>query len=359
MTRPPITPLAKRFPTSWVWVLSFLILFLAGGLYFIYGYLPEKIAASIFDRSKTRQPLKWNPQEDAFHYEDVTFKTNEGIALSGWWMPSKTKKPLGTVLLTHGIFKNREQMLTRAEFLVKAGYQVLLFDQRGEGLSGESPVSGGALESGDFVAGVTYLNDAHRLVRPLFFMGFSMGAISAIRAANAYPQVDGVIADSPLPNGKSYVSRRTLGGVFTALPGFLDACLKDYDRLTGLSLTTQDLDLGPVVSRFQDVPILYITGEADDLAKSSEVRALFVLTQTHHRSLVYIPEAGHEQTYSASPESYERAVKSFMEEVRNHFPEPDPEEMFKKAKIINVPPKKDPVKQLEGFFKKKETPDPH
>ena len=331
----------------------FLVLLVGGFLYFVYFFLPHQIASSILTRSKTRLPIEWTPKDDGFSYQDVSFKTSDGILLSAWWMPV-SRKPLGTILLTHGIFKNRGQVLNRAEFLVKAGYQVLLFDQRGEGLSGESPVSGGVLEAGDFLAGVNYLKKNKHLSKPLVFMGFSLGAISALRAAAQYPELDAVIADSPLPNGKAYVSRRTLGGFFTSMPGFLDKCLEDYDQLTGLTLKTEDLDLSLVVPRFNDIPVLYISGEADDLARPVEVRELFNLTRTHHRSLVYIPAAGHEQTYLSAPEIYEQAVKEFLEKVREHFPEMDQAELLKKAKIITLGPSKKSVSsKIKHLFTKK------
>src|SRR6185503_15025949 len=133
-----------------------------------------------------------------------------------------------------------------------------------------------------------------------------------------------------LPNVKAYVSRRTIGGSFAGLPGFLNACLRDYDRLTGLSLTMGDLDLTGVVQKFQEKPVLYITGEKDDLARPEEVRNLFNATDSHHRRLVYIPDAGHEETYLKFPLIYEKAIAGFLSDLRAGFPQPTQEEMFKK-----------------------------
>jgi alpha-beta hydrolase superfamily lysophospholipase len=320
-----------------------LVLVLAGLLYAVYVFLPERIAEGIAAKAKTRLAIHWTPREDGFAYQDVQFSTADGVSLSGWWIaPPKRRQPLGTVVLSHGVFHNREQVLSRAEFLVRAGYQVLLFDHRGEGLSGESPVSGGVLEAGDYLAAVNYLKANHPLVKPLAFLGFSLGAISAIRAAPLCPELDAVIADSPLSNVRAYVARRGLSGRLADLPGFFDRCLSDYDRLTGLTLKASDLDLVPIVRHLEDKPILYITGEADDLARSPEVRALFNETTSHHRSLVYIPAAGHEQTYSAYPQIYEQAVKSFLTDVRNHFPEPSEEDLLKNIKKSPVTPQPTP-----------------
>jgi len=316
--------------------LIFLVLATAGFLYFSYFLLPEKVAESITAKSKTRLPLTSTPKGDGFSYQDVSFPTSDGVTLSGWWMPAQSHKLLGTVILSHGVFKNRGQVLSRAEFLVKAGYQVLLFDHRGEGQSGESPVSGGVLEAGDYLAAVNYLKASRHLARPVAFLGFSLGAISAIRAAPQCPDVDAVIADSPLPNVKAYVSRRGMGGAFARLPGFFSRCLTDYDQLTGLTLQPSDLNLEPIVRQFNEKPILYITGEADDLARSEEVRKLFTETQSNHRSLVYIPEAGHEQTYSLYPVMYEQAVKSFLTEVKENFPEPSEKDFLKNVKLSSA-----------------------
>ncbi len=300
-----------------------LFLFLAGGLYFVYGILPEKVAQSLVAKAKIHKPLTLDPGKYGLSYQAVA-TASDGVTLSGWWLPAdKTKKPLGTILLTHGAFKNREQVFLRAFFLVKAGYQVLLFDQRGCGLSGDSPLSGGLLESKDFTAWALFVKKTQRLKKPLVDFGFSMGAMGALRDAVEDREVDGVVADSPLANLKSYVSRRTLGGRFSKFPGFLNRCLKAYDFLSGLNLTEGDLNMVPIVQQLREVPVIYITGEADDLAKSEEVRELFLKTSSHHRRLVYIPEAGHEETYDKYPIVYQKGVLEFLTALREGFPKTD------------------------------------
>src|SRR5579885_1966031 len=113
---------------------ALLALLLAGGLYFIYGVLPQKVAQGIAAKAQVRCALTKTPKDDGFAYSDVAFPTADGVTLSGWWMPAASKgKVLGTILLSHGAFHNREQVLGRAEFIMKEGYQVLLFDLGGGG----------------------------------------------------------------------------------------------------------------------------------------------------------------------------------------------------------------------------------
>lgn len=312
------------------WVL--VLILVAGFFYFTYAYLPHQVAAGIVQKSKIHQPLTRTPKEDHFTYKDVSFKTVDGIVLSGWLLSSAAgQKTAGTIVMSHGVFKNREQVLSRAEFLAAKGYQVLLFDHRGCGLSGEAFPTGGSLEAGDYKAAIAYLRSKGQVKKPLILFGFSMGAMAALRAAVDEPKVEGVIADGPLPNVKAYVSRRTIGGSFAAMPGFLEACLKQYDRLTGLSLTAKDLDLTDVVKQFHEKPVLYFNGEKDDLARSEEVRKLFNDTQSHHRWMVYMQDAGHEETYSKSPMIYEKAILRFLTELKKGFPQPSQEEIFKKV----------------------------
>ena len=303
-------------------LLVILTVAVAGGLYFIYAVVPQKVAQSIVAKGQVRQPLTESPKDYGVKdYEDVSFVTSDGVTLSGWWLPVKRPlKPLGTVLLTHGVFKNRQQVLTRALFLSKLGYQSLLFDMRGMGQSGNSAVSGGLLEAGDYLAAEKYLEGRHELKKPVVFFGFSLGSMAALRAAAKATVIDAVIADSPLANLKSYVSRRTMGGQFASLPGFLNNCLKDYDQLTGLHLTENDMDLTPIVEQLSQPAVLYITGESDDLAKSKEVQELFSHTPSHHRRLVYIPDSGHEETFKKFPLIYEKEVRDFLTDLKNGFP---------------------------------------
>jgi alpha-beta hydrolase superfamily lysophospholipase len=221
--------------------------------------------------------------------------------------------------------------------LVAQGYQVLMFDFRGQGLSGPSPLSGGVLEAGDYLSAVDYLKKENRLQKPVIFFGFSMGAMCALRAANDCPEAEAVIADSPLANLKSYVARRPPGEGFAFLPGFLGRCLAAYDKLAGLSLTPQDLDLVPVVEKLKGIPVLYVTGEKDNLARSEEVRKLFQKTPGRHKRLTYIQDAGHEETYSQFPKIYEQIVSQFLRDLREGFPKGKDEFFFPKTTPVKKP----------------------
>src|SRR5271169_2679077 len=64
-------------------------------------------------------------------YEDVSFQTEGGATLRGWFVPAR-QSDVGVVTV-HGAGANRSEFLAEAKMLDDAGYPVLLFDCRGHG----------------------------------------------------------------------------------------------------------------------------------------------------------------------------------------------------------------------------------
>ncbi len=107
----------------------------------------------------------------------VSFPSRSGSQLSGWFFEAKQGK--GGVLLLHGVRSNRLQMLQRAKFLQKAGYDVLLFDFQAHGESRGEKITFGYLESKDAESAYAYLKD--RLCNPtIAVIGVSLGGASAL-----------------------------------------------------------------------------------------------------------------------------------------------------------------------------------
>lgn len=307
----------RRPWARFAWITAGVLLAVLTGLWWAASYLlPVRVAEALYQRSQKPLPVTGSPRDLGLAYEDAAFPSAGGVTVRGWWLPAPSGKPRGTVLLAHGIFNNRVQMLSRAGFLHRAGYQVLLMDLRGEGESDKAPLTVGVEESRDFLAAEDYLRATRRLKEPLVFFGLSLGAIAALRAGVEEPRAV-LILDSPVPNARSYVSRRTLAGRFTALPGFMTRLFEAYNRLAGTSLTEQDLDLIPVARRLKDRRVLYFAGEKDDLAPARDVRRVFLYTDTRAKQIFITPALKHAETYQAAPALYERTVLDFLAAPRS------------------------------------------
>ena len=72
------------------------------------------------------------PSDLPFEVQDVKFEGGDGLRMSGWEVPSQNGV---IIILLHGYGGNRVNMLWHAKQLVKAGYGVLLYDERASGES--------------------------------------------------------------------------------------------------------------------------------------------------------------------------------------------------------------------------------
>lgn len=104
-----------------------------------------------------KQPLVKNPSDYGMEYEDLNFKTEDGVNIAAWLIKGTKHK---TIILSHpaaftkygysienegpaksGYTKDVE-FLPAVKHLVNAGYSVLMYDQRNHGESGLDPNNG-------------------------------------------------------------------------------------------------------------------------------------------------------------------------------------------------------------------------
>ena len=124
-----------------------------------------------------KSPVFETPEAYGLVYEDVAFKTSDGVTLSGWLIKSGTDK---VIVLSHfgvqcsrcgftqegkGMMKNvlwtsDIHFLDQAKYLVDAGYSVLMYDMRNHGNSEQTGwVSWGKDERKDVVAAIKFISE--------------------------------------------------------------------------------------------------------------------------------------------------------------------------------------------------------
>jgi fermentation-respiration switch protein FrsA (DUF1100 family) len=97
-----------------------------------------------FEHSQIFQPdrfLSATGAELGRPFEDVFFKTNDGLALNGWFFPAAFNSPRRemAVLVCHGNAGNISHRLELCQALLQTGVNVFLFDYRGYGRSEGRP----------------------------------------------------------------------------------------------------------------------------------------------------------------------------------------------------------------------------
>ena len=85
-------------------------------------------------------------------FEDVSFTTDDGLELQGWYVPSRNRAAVIA-------FAGRKGTQRPARVLIEHGYGVLLFDRRGEGDSEGDPNALGWDGDRDVRAAIAFLRD--------------------------------------------------------------------------------------------------------------------------------------------------------------------------------------------------------
>ncbi|SEM33910.1 hypothetical protein SAMN04487857_101222 [Pseudomonas sp. ok272] len=132
--------------------------------------------------------LAFTPERANLAYRDVTLTTADGVKLHAWWLPVKAGVAVkGTVLHLHGNGGNLAAHLGGSYWLPEQGYQVLLVDYRGYGLSEGSPSLPAVFLDVD--AAFKWLDRAPEVQgKPLIVLGQSLGGSLVVHYLVEHPE---------------------------------------------------------------------------------------------------------------------------------------------------------------------------
>ncbi|MCP2070653.1 UNVERIFIED_ORG: fermentation-respiration switch protein FrsA (DUF1100 family) [Pseudomonas lini] len=132
--------------------------------------------------------LPFTPERARLDYRDVTLVTADGLKLHGWWLPVKPGVAVkGTVLHLHGNGGNLAWHLGGSWWLPEQGYQVLMVDYRGYGLSEGEPSLPAIYQDVD--AAFKWLDQSPEVQgKPLVLLGQSLGGALAVHYLVEHPQ---------------------------------------------------------------------------------------------------------------------------------------------------------------------------
>lgn len=158
--------------------------------------------------------LPFTPEKAHLQYRDITLTAADGTHLHGWWLPAKEGVAVkGTVLHLHGNGGNLAWHLGGSWWLPEQGYQVLLLDYRGYGLSEGEPSLPAIYQ--DIDAAFNWLDSAPEVQgKPLVVLGQSIGGALAVHYLAEHPiqrqRLKALVLDGT-PASYRDVARYTLG----------------------------------------------------------------------------------------------------------------------------------------------------
>ena len=246
------------------------------------------------------------PADRGLVYEDVTFPTQDGLNLSGWYLPSDNE---AVIILLHGIASNRLMMLDLAEVIANHGYGVLFFDLRAHGDSEGDVYPFGGPEAEDVRAAVTYLQDNRSDIDPerIGIAGWSLGAQTAIMGAYAVPDIKVIVADGPgATTFSDWPPPKTVEEWYYFPHDFF--YYRFLARHTGV---TNPISLKEALAEMTARPILFISSGLP--TEQHRLEYLFEAAQ-EPKSFWLVSEAGHLGSFRLRPEEYETQIIAFFDE---------------------------------------------
>lgn len=281
------------------------------GFVLVTGGVAYKVVWSLIH--PTRIPITETPEHVGLAYHPIEFKSLiDHISLSGWLIPAA--KPTNKLVIeAHGYHQNRESdkpALPVAAALHKAGYAVLMFDFRDEGLSKGHEVTVGLFEQRDLEGAVKFAKSMG--YDHIGIIGYSMGAATALEVASKDPTVQAVVADSPFANLYRYLKVHM--PEWTHLPNwpFTPEIFIELRLINGLDVKKVDPEKD--IAGMRHLPILLIAGTADHVVPMRNSLELYrSLHNDPNAKLWIVTNAGHVGAYKVMPKKYLERVTVFFE----------------------------------------------
>lgn len=181
--------------------------------------------------------------------QSVHFKADDGVSLSGWWVPAPY--PVGSLVVFHGFSGNRSNLLPLLEFFHNRRLNVFLWDYRGFGDSAGRPSERGLVRDGLAALDVAVnMNRFSGKKLPLFFYGHSFGGAVALQVAAAQPdRVDALILEA----------------VPTSVPDLFAFSRPSWNPGISRHLFSQPCAAGPAAAATPGIPKLFLLSTEDSV----------------------------------------------------------------------------------------------
>ena len=264
--------------------------------------LPTLLAVDFL--AKPRAPI--NQAALGVPHARVTFPADDGVRLSGWYVPSRNG---AAIVLVHGGGGDRQGTVLHARMLAKAGYGVLLYDARGRGESAGHENAAGWQWDRDVRGAVSFLTS--RGIDHIGLLGLSTGAEAVVTEAASDARVEAVIADGLQARTAADASHASFGDRISIEPSFAVACIE-------IRLARGEAQPRPLINVVHEVaqsrPLLLIA----TIAFEREIDRAY--TRGTKAQLWELPTSAHTKGLQDHPITYAQRVLSVFNQalLRSH-----------------------------------------
>jgi alpha-beta hydrolase superfamily lysophospholipase len=274
----------------------------------VWGLLPAVRAYTLLRNNRSQ--IAPNTSGIGIPVQDVSFTASDGVRLDGWLAVTSPHAP--TIILAHGFKGSRVEMLPWARFLYAAGYNVLLFDERGCGQSDGWGITLGTREPDDVVGAVRYLEGRADLTNKYYgALGISLGAGVVLLAAAQVKALVAVVADSAWTDERPQMDRMSsvpIGRIYVPVLPYEPALV---DLLIGGRLEdTRPLQIIGQISP-RAVFLIHSADDQNTTTPLSGERLLYAAAGQPKQHWI-APSGGHAGALAAHTSEYEKRVLAFF-----------------------------------------------
>ncbi len=247
---------------------------------------------------------KVTPTTYELNYENVSFRTSDGLKLRGWFIPNKNSDAV--IIVGHGYPFDKANILQATHFLSDK-YNLLLFDFRYFGESEGRYTTGGVKESKDVLVAIKFLEREKNFTK-IGAVGFSMSAAAILMSESK--DLDAIVIDSTYANMDLILER-----LYVFFPGVLKLPFVELTKFYGLLFFKINANgISPLNSiKTFDIPILLIHGEKDSQIPVKNAYLLYKNSNKDKTELWIVPNADHGMAFAVNPEEYEKKVLGFFD----------------------------------------------
>ena len=239
----------------------------------------------------------YTPEKYGVKYEDVNFKSADGTELHGWFLPCKegVKKAKATIVFSHGNAGSIAYHYGFIDWLMPAGYNVLLYDYRAFGKSKGTLSRKGIIE--DVTAAFKYVA-SRKDVDPTKLVPFShsLGGAKSVVA----------LAMQPIKGLRAVIT----DGTFAS---YKDMAMQKAGQV-GANLTTDNYSTINYIDKLAPIPLLIVHGTQDRTVPVGQAEKLFKKAK-EPKTYFKIEDGSHTNSLNRNNGEYRKKMLAWLSDV--------------------------------------------
>lgn len=259
-----------------------------------------------------RPEIVQTPGDLGLVYEDVSVVNEDGLRLTGWFVPGTNG---ATIMAAHGNPGGRQDDLFEAQFLNEHGYNVLMGSFRAHDESEGETVTFGYHEQKDLAAWHQYLLGREDVdPERVGLLGESMGGGTSILYTAKNDDIRALVTVSGFaltPEVVQHFIKYENPGLPDWLARILSGLIVFWGEREG-DFSTKDIDTEAVIADISPRPLLIMHGLSDDKMGANSGQRLFDAAR-EPKELWLCPECKHVDFEDHRPEEYRQTVLRFFD----------------------------------------------